>query len=126
MKRLIIVDDNTSVTLVLSRIFSVKHPDIEVICFNTKSAGISALNWLQLNEPDYAILDLVINGVNGNDLYEFIKEKGYRTKAVLLTGCSDSETRLQKFKKKNSHIPVLRKVASVDSILKALELDERP
>jgi len=123
MKKLIIVDDNTSVTLVLSRIFSVKFPDIEVICFNTKSAGIAALNWMQSNKPDYAILDLVINGVNGNDLYAFIKEKSYNTKTVFLTGCSDSDTKLQKFVKKHPNIPVLRKVASVTSILTSLELD---
>ena len=124
MKKLLIVDDNTSVTLVLSRIFAVKFPNIEVICFNTKSAGISALNWLQQNKPDYAILDLVINGVNGNDLYGFIQERFYPTKTVFLTGCSDSDSKLQKFKKQYPHIPVLRKVASVSSILAALELDE--
>lgn len=124
MKRLIIVDDNTSVTLVLSRIFAVKFPNIEVVCFSTKAAGISALNWMQQNEPDYAILDLVINGVNGNDLYEFIREKQYKTKVVFLTGCSDSDTKLQKFLKKYPNFPVLRKVASVDSILNALHLNE--
>jgi ActR/RegA family two-component response regulator len=124
VKRLIIVDDNTSVTLVLSRIFAVKFPSIEVVCFNTKAAGISALNWMQHNEPDYAILDLVINGVNGNDLYEFLREKQYNTKTVFLTGCSDSDTKLQKFVKKYPHLPVLRKVASVDSILTALQLHE--
>jgi len=122
MKQLIIVDDNTSVTLVLSRIFAVKFPNIEVTCFNTKAAGISALNWMQQNEPDYAILDLVINGVNGTDLYEVMQEKGYQTKTVFLTGCSDSDSKLQKLVKKYPHIPVLRKVASVDSILTALKL----
>jgi len=122
VKKLIIVDDNTSVTLVLSRIFAVKFPDIEVICFNTKSAGIAALNWLQHNEPDFAILDLIINGVNGNDLYEFIREKHYQTKTVFLTGCSDSDSRIQKFIKKYPQMTVLRKVSSVDNILQSLNL----
>lgn len=123
MKTLLIVDDNTSVTLVLSRIFAVKFPEIEVVCFNTKSAGIAALNWLQQNKPDYAILDLVINGVNGNDLYAFIQERAYQTKTVFLTGCSDSDSKLQKFRKQYPQVPVLRKVASVSSILASLGLD---
>jgi len=124
MKTLLIVDDNTSVTLVLSRIFAVKFPDFEIISFSTKSAGISALNWLQNNKADFAILDLVINGVNGNDLFDLIEQKGHGTKTVFLTGCSDSDTKLQKFAKKHPKIPVLRKVASVTSILQALGLDE--
>lgn len=124
MKKLLIVDDNTSVTLVLSRIFAVKFPGIEVHCFNTKSAGIAALNWMQTNKPDYAILDLIINGVNGNDLYELIRQKSYDTKVIFLTGCSDSDTKLQRFVKKYPHVPLLRKVASVDSILNSLGLNE--
>jgi len=124
MKKLLIVDDNTSVTLVLSRIFSVKFPNIEVFCFNKKSAGIEALNWLQANKPDYAILDLVINGVNGNNLYDAMISKGYDTKIVFLTGCSDSDSKFQKFKKSYPSLPILRKVASVTSILDSLGLNE--
>lgn len=124
MKSLLIVDDNTSVTLVLSRIFAVKFPEIKVICFSTKSAGVQAINWLQSNKPDFAILDLVINGVNGNNLLDFIKEKDYETKVVFLTGCSDSDTKLQKFKKNYPSIAILRKVATVDSIISSLGLNE--
>lgn len=118
---LLIVDDNTSVTSVLKTIFSIKYPDLEITSFSTKSAGHGAMEWLKENRPDYAIIDLVINGISGIDIYKRILDADMGTAVVFLTGCSDDDVRLAGVRD-FPEVTLLRKVASIESIARALRL----
>lgn len=52
---------------------------------DTCSNGISALNLIQLHQPDIAILDINMPGLDGLDVAKKVQETKLKTKLVLLT-----------------------------------------
>ncbi len=52
---------------------------------DTCSNGISALNLIQLHQPDIAILDINMPGLDGLDVAKKVQETKLKTKVVLLT-----------------------------------------
>lgn len=52
---------------------------------DTCSNGISALNLIQLHQPDVAILDINMPGLDGLDVAKKVQETKLKTKVVLLT-----------------------------------------
>ena len=52
---------------------------------DTCSNGISALNLITLHQPDIAILDINMPGLDGLDVAKKVQESKIRTKVVLLT-----------------------------------------
>lgn len=52
---------------------------------DTCSNGISALNLIQLHQPDIAILDINMPGLDGLDVAKKVQENKLKTKVILLT-----------------------------------------
>jgi len=72
MKKILIVDDKSSITKLLAQFLS---NQFEV---NTKADGLEALTWLQKgNLPDIIITDLQMPNIDGLELIKRLKESGY-------------------------------------------------
>jgi len=123
-KTILIVDDNDSTSSVLNTIFSILYPDLNVVSFSTKTAGSLAVEWLKSNTTDYAILDVAINGVNGLDIYKTILSDNCDAKVIFLTGCHDGDLRIKKLKEFDSSVVIIRKVASIKTMVSALGLGD--
>jgi len=85
MKKICIVEDNTSIRKLYSAVF--KKAGFEIADF---SDGSSAINWLQHNKPDVIIIDILLPDTNGIDLLATIKKIPGLDKipAVAITGFS--------------------------------------
>lgn len=67
------------------------HP-IEVQLFWSQDAGKEAIKSIQEgNIPDFALLDIKINGVNGIDVYKELRKKSKDIPILFLTGVSEEE-----------------------------------
>jgi DNA-binding NtrC family response regulator len=88
IKRLLIVDDEETLTFSLYQTFINVQVECEVI---TASSGEEALSRLQEGHFDVVISDIAMPGLNGIDLLSMIKSKTPETKVILITAYGSDE-----------------------------------
>ena len=91
-KRVLVVDDNKSVLKVVS-----DHLKSIGYIVSEAQDGIQGLNLALSAEFDVIILDVVIPGLDGFKVCEFIREKGYQTPIIMLTEKSAIEDKIAGF-----------------------------
>lgn len=89
MKKLMIVDDETSNLELFSEIFE-DEENLEVLCC---ASGEDALNQFQSFQPDVVILDIMMPGKDGFTVCEEIKKTAdpNSTKIIMVTGMAGIE-----------------------------------
>ena len=86
-KSLMIVEDDPEMAKMLDITMS-RFFEIVKTCTSKATAIDEAEAWLEENpDPDAIIIDLIINGTGGIDLYQWLRKKGISSKVVFLTGC---------------------------------------
>jgi response regulator RpfG family c-di-GMP phosphodiesterase len=96
-KKVLIVDDEDTVTKALGMLL---EDDYDVTLFTTHECGKNTLKWLEEgNIPDYAILDILINGVSGVDIANsLLKKSAFTTPIMFITGCANGSPEYNKAK----------------------------
>lgn len=86
MKKILVVDDKTSISMLLVQFLSNQF-EVE-----TKTDGLEALAWLQMgNMPDLIITDLQMPNMDGTELIKRLKESGYfKNIPVIVLSSKDS------------------------------------
>lgn len=84
--RVLIVDDHPGI---VNQVSALVRSEFEVVA--TARDGMSALDCVRRFDPDLAVLDLYMPGMNGLDVVRTLKTSGVRTVAVIMTGYNDSE-----------------------------------
>lgn len=85
------IDDERSIRILLDNFLS---QDYQVI---TKSDGHEALVWLESNLPDLIICDLQMPNMDGYQLIEHVRNRGYtkHTPIIMLSGAESSKERIR-------------------------------
>ncbi len=113
-KSFLIVDDDATFTRVLSRAMTRRGFDVKV----ARSAE-SAIELLQEWQPDYASLDLKMEGASGLTVIPALTAVNPDIKIVVLTGYASISTAVEAIKLGATQY--LPKPANADDILQALE-----
>jgi CheY-like chemotaxis protein len=81
----LIVDDEPTIVKTLTLLL---EDDYDVVGFETHQGGKKSIDWIREgNKVDYAILDILINGVTGIDIAKEIISNIGEIPMVFLTGC---------------------------------------
>ena len=90
-KNILVVDDEKTTCVLLEHFLSSQY---EV--FST-SSGIEALTWLESNLPDLIISDIQMPKMDGFELLQEIRLKGYskHTPILMLSGSTESKERIK-------------------------------
>ena len=84
--KILVVDDEETVAKSLEMLLNY---DYDVKMFTRHSCGVDSINWLKEdNKIDYAILDILINGVSGIDIAEEIMKDLGNIPIMFITGCA--------------------------------------
>ncbi|MEO0897500.1 MAG: response regulator [Bacteroidota bacterium] len=89
---ILVVDDSPMMRMFLMKMFSETH-EVEL-----KNSAVEALEWLYLNpEPELIITDLNMEGMNGLQLLQKIKqdENLKEAKVMVISGEKQSQTRIK-------------------------------
>jgi YesN/AraC family two-component response regulator len=92
VKRLLIVDDEESLTFSLYQTFINVPIECEVL---TASNGDDALAKIEEKRFDLVITDIAMPGINGLDLLSMIKARDNETKVIVITAYGSDENREQ-------------------------------
>ena len=99
------IDDERSIRILLDNFLS---QDYQII---TKSDGLEALLWLESNLPDLIICDLQMPNMDGYQLIEQVRNRGYtkHTPIIMLSGAESSKERIRCYQCVFNHLghPVL-------------------
>ncbi|RMG61342.1 MAG: response regulator [Calditrichaeota bacterium] len=90
IKRLLIVDDEETLTFSLYQMFINSDIDCQVV---TASSGEEALERLAEGEFDLVITDLAMPGIDGLQLLSSIKQRTPRTHVIIITAYGSDERR---------------------------------
>lgn len=82
MIRLVLAEDQTMVLGALATLLDLED-DIEVVA--RASDGATALQLVQLHDPDLLVTDIEMPGMTGLDLAQRIKQEGRRTRVLIVT-----------------------------------------
>lgn len=93
-KKILIVDDERSIRLLLESFLSKSY---EVL---SKSDGLEALDWLETNLPDLIICDCQMPVMDGYKFVEKVRQRGFtkHTPVVMLSGVESSKERIKCYK----------------------------
>ncbi|MBO2535522.1 response regulator [Rummeliibacillus suwonensis] len=86
MKKILIVDDQQGIRLLLNEIF--KNEGYETFL---ASNGIEAVQYVDNNVIDCALLDMKIPGMNGLEILKHIKSLFKELPVVMMTGNGDTD-----------------------------------
>jgi len=95
-KRLLIVDDEETLTFSLYQTFINAPIECEVI---TASSGDDALSRVEEKPFDVVITDIAMPGINGLDLLSLIKAKNPQTRVIIITAYGSDEREDQAMKR---------------------------
>lgn len=84
--RVVIADDHSGI---LDQAIALLRQDFEIVA--TARDGMFALDCIRRLDPDMAVLDLYMPGMNGLDVVRTLQESGTRTVTVILSGYSDPD-----------------------------------
>lgn len=84
---MLIIEDDVEMANML-RVTMSRYFEVEKVCTSKSQAIQEAKQWLKNNpNPDCLLIDLIINGTGGIDLYQWLRKRGISSKVVFLTGC---------------------------------------
>ena len=95
LKRLLIVDDEETLTFSLYQTFINAPIDCEVV---TAASGEEALDRFEKNPFDLVITDLAMPGMSGLDLLKSIKSQKADTQVVIITAYGSEEREVSAYK----------------------------
>jgi two-component system response regulator AtoC len=107
MKRIMIVDDDTSLTRTLELYFRGREYDVSV--FRT---GREALDHWQAEEPDLVLLDVQLPDIDGPEVLENAKREELQGEVVMITAFHDTEATLKAIR-----------LGAADYLYKPIDLD---
>lgn len=114
LKRLLIVDDEETLTFTLYQVFIKASFDCEVV---TASSGEEAVKKIEEGAFDLVITDIAMPGMNGLDLLSFVKTKYPQTRVIIITAYGTDEREelayrigADKYLEKPFDIPQLRDI----------------
>jgi len=92
--KILIIDDERSIRLLLESFLSKNYDVI------SKSDGMEALDWLEVNLPDMIICDVQMPNMDGYAFVEKVRQRGYtkHTPIVMLSGVESSKERVKCYK----------------------------
>lgn len=99
-KRVLIVDDEETLTFSLYQSFILLKNDYEVV---TANSGEEALAKLEEEPFNLVITDIFMPGISGFDLLNIVKERYPNTEVVVMTAYGSSEHKEEAFNKGASH-----------------------
>lgn len=87
--RILLVDDEKLMCDSLISVLKALSRDFEIISFSGHGCAKEAMNWLDKNEPDYCIFDILLNGISGLDLAQHTYDLYGNTVGIqFITGCA--------------------------------------
>ncbi len=94
MKRILVVEDDNSLSVLLRLIMKIQQDDWDVI---TAMNGVEALTMIEQSQPDLILLDIMMPEMDGLEvshrLHTDPKYTRHNLKVVILSALSDPETR---------------------------------
>lgn len=115
--KIILIDDSHALGFMLSAYFKIKGHIFDFEC-NPKKAVEDIRNGL-LDSYEYILLDLLINGISGIDIFKELKKRNLDKKVIIISGCNrDSEVYIEALKLK---VPILKKVFNTKDLVESLE-----
>jgi len=93
-KKILVVDDELTTCVLLEHFLSSQY---EVF---TTNSGTEALTWLETNLPDLILSDIQMPSMDGFELLQEIRLKGYtkHTPIIMLSGQTESKERIKCYK----------------------------
>lgn len=85
MYTLLILEDDKDMAEMLDHLFGSTFN--VVLCVGKSTAIQQAKEYFKAGKPSFVILDLIINGEGGLDLYKWMRDSGIKTPVAFLTGC---------------------------------------
>ena len=92
--RILIIDDSKTICYSFAELLRIKSHDAEYISDAQEAYDYVKNN--DLNEFDYIIVDLYLNGIAGIDIFNIIKDKGLKNKVIFMSGCNEKSEIFQK------------------------------
>jgi len=89
-KRLLIIDDEETLTFSLYQSFILSDNDYEVV---TANSGEEAMDKIKQNPFDLIVTDIFMPGISGFDILRIVKDDYPKTKVVVMTAYGSSEKR---------------------------------
>lgn len=89
-KRLLIVDDEETLTFSLYQSFILSNKDYEVV---TANSGEEAVEKMSINPFDLIITDICMPGISGFDVLKKVKKEYPNTEVVVMTAYGSSDNR---------------------------------
>ncbi|HJU13235.1 MAG TPA: response regulator [Candidatus Nitrosotalea sp.] len=114
--RILLVDDNKSITTMLSKYLTAKGHE----CI-TSNDGRNGLTLIEQQKFDTVLLDLAMPDFTGVDIIETLKKSGKikGQKIVILTASSMNEGEIQSLMEKGAHA-CLKKPVKLDVLMKTI------
>lgn len=117
--KLLIVDDNSSITDMLSKYLKIKGYDVSVV-----NSGRNALNMIQSNKFDTVLLDLSMPDFSGIDVIESLERTGNlkNQKIVLFTASSVSNQIIDELLSKDGIKTCLKKPVKLAELVQTISV----
>ena len=117
--RILVVDDNRSITQLIARAIKAQHPDFEIV---EAHDGFHAGTILATLRPDVVILDLRMPGMDGYEVCRLIKsQQATRGAEVLAMTAYPSDENTQRIMEVGARV-CLHKPLDMDGLLKEIEM----
>ena len=84
LKRILIIDDEVGITETIAEIFRFYGHHVD-----TANDGIDGLNLIKSSAYDLILLDIVMPGMHGNEVYAEIQKIRPAARVIVITGYSD-------------------------------------
>lgn len=92
--RLLVIDDEPIVGKRLQQVFAKMGFDVE-----TYTSALSAMESMERDPFDIVVTDLKMEGMDGMEVLERVKEKNPDTKVIIITGYAQLDTASEAFRK---------------------------
>lgn len=115
--RVLIIDDNLLLSFMLSEWFDFRGHIAE---YETDPyEALKKVKSMNFEDYDYILLDLLLNGISGLDIFKVIKERGFADKVVVVSGCDKNTEIYQKAVAEN--LPIVVKNFKPEELVTSLE-----
>ena len=117
--KLLIVDDNTSITDMLSKYLTIKGNDVSVV-----NSGRNAVNMIKSNKFDTILLDLSMPDFSGIDVIETLEKEGElkNQKIVLFTASSVANETIDHLLEKDGIKTCLKKPVKLGELVQTISI----